>query len=267
MDSGADFSVIRGDIAEMFAKEKSIAMGPAARTAVAAGGEALDVYGSISADLKIGDKIFLQEMAVSKNIIYDIVLGRDFCCSVGLVLDDRQAIIQIDEMVIPMPTYEEVRPSRARVRFDNSVTVPARSTCMAMAKLDPIHGTWGALSQSQIEGLLEPNHRAFQEGIAVPRIVSAVEFREGTGSVPVRLFNYGEEDAKILKGMDIGTFHVSDQKAGASYQICDNKGGDETKSCQGQAGLPPGIDLDNCSLSDSGKNKLRSLFGKFLFCI
>ena len=259
VDSGADFSVIREDIANSYAREKSLVIGPATRSAVAAGGETLDIGGSLSVELMIKDKGFRHEMAVSKNIIYDVILGRDFCCKVGLVLDDRQAVIRIDEMVIPLPTYEEVRPARARVRVGEAVVIPSRSKCMAMARVEPVHGTWGALSRTRIEGLVEPNQKTFQEGIAMPRVVSLVAFKDGTGSVPIQLINMGEEDAKILKGTDVGTFHVTDGGAGTSYQICEGGEKGIIASCQEHGEIPPGINIEDCSLSDTGKDKLRSL--------
>ena len=56
-----------------------------------------------------------ETIALVKGPTYDLVLGREFCCRFGTVIDDQAGVLRIGGLSIPLPLYTDIWPSRIRV--------------------------------------------------------------------------------------------------------------------------------------------------------
>ena len=259
VDSGADFSMINDVLYHEIKESTKVTMQPPTRTAVGVGGERVPILGELQGlTLRVQHKqLACPAVSVVAGLVHDIVLGRDFCCKMGTVLDDRRGTLQVGDLTITLPTYEEIRPQRSRVRVAAAVVIPPRSGVTIWAKLQPVDGRLLENDPHPLEGVLEPSGKLGHEELLVPRIAATMS-RDGT--VPVRITNVTAEEATILEGSDIGTFFTITNKEQAEYQLCE-----EGKDKPDRANLEtvPGLDLSCPDLSEVGRQKLEDLTKRF----
>ena len=117
VDTGADFSMMRRGFYEDNQALKTTLLKPSVRTAVGAGGGSLQIAGELEdLPLFINGVVFrCPKMAVVDDLVYDVILGRDFSCAHRTIVDDDAGTFKIGGMNIPLPAKEQVRPRRARV--------------------------------------------------------------------------------------------------------------------------------------------------------
>ena len=176
-------------------------------------------------------------VSVVDGLIHDIVLGRDFCCKMGTVLNDRQGTLQIQDITITLPTYDEVRPRRSRVKMVAAVVIPPRTEMTVWARLQPVDGQLLDNDCHPLDGVMEPSDKLANEDLLVPRSVATM-YRDKM--VPVMITNATTEEAKILEGSDIGTFHTLSERKQGEYQLCE---GENSKTTATEAGAVPELDL------------------------
>ncbi|KAF0310129.1 hypothetical protein FJT64_018819 [Amphibalanus amphitrite] len=77
-----------------------------------AGGNELQMLGVVhNLGLEIQQKTFVcPEVEIVGGLLYDIVLGRDFCCREKTVIDDGNGVIRLGSLTLPLPSHAEVRP-------------------------------------------------------------------------------------------------------------------------------------------------------------
>ena len=237
----------------------NVTMQPPTRSAVGVGGEQVPILGELQGlTLRVQHKqLPCPTMSVVTGLVHDIVLGRDFSCEVGMVLDDRRGTLQLRDLTITLPTYEEIRPQRSRVRVAAAVVIPPRSEMTIWAKLQPIDGMLLANDPHPLEGVLEPSEKLSCEELLVPRIAATMS---RDGMVPVRITNVTPGEATILEGSDIGTFFTTSNEVQAEYQLC-GEGGDEPDRADPET--VPGLDLTCPDLSEVGRLKLQDLTRRF----
>ncbi|KAF0291427.1 hypothetical protein FJT64_010495 [Amphibalanus amphitrite] len=72
-----------------------------------AGGNELQMLGVVrNLGLEIRDKIVVcPEVEIVGGLLYDMVLGRDFCCREKTVIDDENGVIRLGSLTLPLPYY------------------------------------------------------------------------------------------------------------------------------------------------------------------
>ena len=135
IDSGADFSMIKDGLQHRLKTELGCKSITPSRSAKGAGGNALVIVEVLcEVPVSIREESFMcPRLAVVSGLIYDVILVRDFCCRHRTVIDDEQGVFRIRGVNIPLPTYPEIRPPRARVVLEETITIPGRAVSMVAA--------------------------------------------------------------------------------------------------------------------------------------
>lgn len=275
VDTGADFTMIRRGFCEGHPVLKNMTLRMTTRAAVGAGGGSLQIAGELR-DLSLGIngvEFRCPTVTVVNNLVYDVILGRDFSCAHRTVVDDDAGVLKIGGMHIPLPPREHVRPRRARARLVSTATVPARSECVVSCRLERVDGSRNGEAGNL--GIFEPTGAAEREGLLAPRVLVAADV---DGNIPIILTNFGAEETRVLRGSDLGTFYDAEDDTACDYQLCstsDDCGGtDDEEEGEGgnhPRGLPRAkrvqatelIDIDGSDFSIAGKNKLRSMIEEY----
>ena len=259
VDSGADFSMMSTALYRDIQDGMDATMQPPVRLAVGVGGERVPIIGELrDLTLRIQHTHFTcPSVSVVDGLIHDIVLGRDFCCKVGTVLDDQLGTLQIQDVTVTLPTYDQIRPRRSRVKVATAVVIPPRTGTTIWAKLEAVDGKLLASDSHSLNGVMEPNGKLDHEDLLIPRIVATMS-REGT--VPVWISNTTTEEAKVLEGSDIGTFYTISEKEDGEYHLCE---GNDDEHAEKTGVIVPGLDLTCPDLSEVGRQKLRELTASF----
>ena len=291
VDSGADFTMIRDGLQTDIQRDLGCQMTRPSRPARGAGGEPLHIVGVLSEiPIRIRDQSFTcASVAVVSGLVYDVVLGRDFCCRYGTIIDDQQGVLRLAGMSIPLPTYGEIRPTRARVLLTAATVVPARSALIVPARVAPLDGK--VRNPSSLSGVFEPSHTAERENLLIPREVVTVDH---DGTVPIRLTNTSSGELKLLKGSDIGTLFSILPGVDNEFDLCDDKqtGVRHAVTCVGpgvrnvttsstpaqcasgalsapddrddrRESAPPVVDVESSGMSAEGRAKLRHLVAEY----
>ena len=278
VDSGADFTMLRDGLQEELQREFGCKMNSPSRPARGAGGEPLHIAGVLNeVPIQIREQAFTcSSVAVVGGLVYDIVLGRDFCCRYGTIIDDQQGILRLAGMSIPLPTYSEIRPTRARVLLTAVAVVPARSAVIVPAKVAPLDGKMR--NPSSLYGVFEPSHTAERESILIPREVVTVD---SDGTIPIRLTNASFEEVRMLKESDVGTLHSILPGGDNEFDLCDDKRTNDrhAMTCVGpteadflgtsddgegrRVSTSPVGDVESSEMSAEGKAELKRLVGEY----
>ena len=260
LDSGADFSLIREELANSLADpDGRLLEQRSASPVLGASGEVIDIRGCRQIEFKIQDETFTCRTAVTRGLIVDLVLGRDFACQYRSVLDDDAGECRIGQLRIPLPSYSEVRPSRSRVRIMQTSAIPPRSEAFVMAQVEPVNGGSRMSPGQSFQGVLEPSEKQHAEHLWVPRLVASV----GKDMViPVKVINTGSTEVSILKHTDVGTLFTVSQSEGDLYNICDQAEHAPDRGRPSSATIPE-LDLESCELSEEGKRQLAALVHEF----
>ena len=258
IDSGADFSMMSSALYDQVRNNIDATIQPPEKSAVGVGGETVPILGEVPG-LAIAiqhKKLGCPTLSVVDGLVHDLVLGRDFCCRIGTVIDDTNGTIQIQDLKLKLPTYDEIRPQRSRVKTTCSVTIPPRSETVIWAKLQPIDGKILENDPHLLNGVLEPNSKLIKEELLIPRTVASMSIE---GTIPVKVTNTTTDEATILKGSDIGTFHTLSMNGG-EYKLCE---GHKSEAAAAQHGSVPGLDLSSSDLSEVGQQKVKDLTLRF----
>lgn len=273
VDSGADFSMVRDGLQQRLKTELACQATTPTRSAKGAGGSPLNIV-EVLRDVPIQveeESIVCPRLAVVSGLVYDVILGRDFCCQNRTIIDDEKGVIRMKGMTIPLPTYPEIRPPRARVILGDAVTLPGRSVTTVAAVVQRLDGQGPFVtSAGSVSGMMEPSRTAEREDLLIPRAVVVIA---SNGTIPIRLTNVGAEGVRLLKGSDVGTFLAF---GGGEDALCVLCPGADCADCNvascGDGGNPshdPGevepevqqaLSPELTDLSERGRNKLRGLF-------
>ena len=271
MDSGADFSMVRDGLQTLLQRECGCSFSPPTQTAQGAGGEPLDIKGVLhDVPIVIQNRTFVTpHIAVVSNLVYDVVLGRDFCCRFGTVIDDKEGILRIDNLSMALPTQADIRPSRSRVVLATTTVIPARTMCLVRAHVEAVDGVWSGFSDKPVDGVVEPNATIDREKLLIPREVVSISC---DGTIPVQLTNLGPEEARILKGTDVGTLHTPVRESEGLFELCDTEhllvntvGASDVGAEQESKPPTPQVDVNisDSDLSEEGKVSLQALVTEY----
>ena len=204
IDSGADNPLINEEFSKKVLDQEVLSIRAKGRV-IGAGGNELRVTGQADVLFRLGSKDFLQRMTVVSDLVYHMVLGRDFCCLHSTVLDDEAGMFRIENQEIPLPTYDELRPKRARVFTCSALTIPPMSETLIEVGIQSLDGTQTSDRGTSWQVIIEPRLQGGSETWLIPRIVATV--RENN-TIPAKIVNVGTEEVSIPTKTDIGTFHT-----------------------------------------------------------
>ena len=225
-----------------------------------ASGEVINIQGCRQIEFKIQDETFTCKAAVTRGLIVDLVLGRDFACRYGSVLDDEVGECRIGKLKIPLPSYSDIQPSRSRVRILHTASIPPRSEAFVLAKVEPINGGSRMSPGQNFQGVLQPSEKKQASDLWVPRSVAIVR---DDMIIPVKVVNTGTDEAKMLKHTDVGTLFTISEGGDDLFAICEEADRAPSKSERSSAEVIQGLDLDSCDLSEDGKRELVELVRDF----
>ena len=154
VDSGADMSMINQDFAARVIPKQCRAGSFGHVTE--AGGGTIKVAGRAEVPFQIRTSQFVQPMAVIPGLVYQVIIGRDFCCRYATILDDKAGVFKIGKHEIKLPTYEELRPKRAKAITCAAVTIPPRSSAIIKIGLQSADGGVEKEMSTPWDGVLEP---------------------------------------------------------------------------------------------------------------
>ena len=261
LDSGADFSLIREELANSLENpDDRLVDQRSASPVLGASGEIIDIQGCRQIEFSVQNETFTCRVAVTRGLIVDLVLGRDFACRYRSVLDDEAGECRIGKLRIPLPSYSEVQPSRSRVRVLQTSAIPPRSETFVLAQVEPVDGGSRMSPGQNFQGVLEPSEKQQAEHLWVPRTVATV--REDR-VIPVKVINTGTDEATILKHTDVGTLFTVSQGEADLYSICEQGENVPDEIIPSSNATVPGLDLEKCDLSEEGKGELAALVREF----
>lgn len=255
VDSGADLSMISANFAHQALNKETVQKGNFGYVTSAGGGQ-VQVVGRAEVSFSLQAERFMQHMAVIPGLVYHVVLGRDFCCQHGTVLDDRAGIFKIRNTEIPLPTYEQISPHKARVLTCSQFSIPPRSEMLVEANLEPMDGGILLDKERVWQGVMEPEHD--QEGRwLVPRILATV--REGH-TVPLKVVNASGHTVQIPQNTEMGVFYTVHENGDGFYEVVDqcdtNEKGNEVLPGEDMNRL---LRIDEADVTVSGKKALSQL--------
>ena len=273
VDTGADFTMMRRGFYEGNPALRAIRLSPSARNAIGAGGTSLQVVGELE-NLSLcidGVSFRCPVVTVADDLVYDVILGRDFTCMHRTVIDDDDGSFKIGTMSVPLPSREQVRPRRARVRLLSNVVIPARSESVVAGKLERVDGVQS--DEMGAAGIFEPSTVAEREGLLTPR---ALVVADDDGCVSIILTNVGSEEVRVLRGSDLGTFYDATNEKDCEYKLClaadggveDSDDDDvDDVSCRTErrqnTTVTEVLDVDGSDFSAEGKEKLRTILSEY----
>ncbi|KAM7296220.1 uncharacterized protein ISCGN_021402 [Ixodes scapularis] len=221
VDTGADYSVLSGRLSRRLRKVTTPWDGPQIRTA---GGHLITPVGRCTARVEIHGETCPVKFVVLQDCSRDVILGMDFLCEYGAVIDLGANQLTLRKPVLP-PVETNTTSTAIRVIADH-VNLPPRSSVFVTVITDSaLHGE--ALLEGSVQLLLE-------KGIGVARGVT--DLQEGRTTVLVT--NFREEPQHLTKSTTVG--HVEKFQAPAVVTAVS----EETSSSQQNSTPPPPIDID-----------------------
>lgn len=186
VDTGADYSVISGSFAAKLKKVRTAWKGPEIRTA---GGHLVTPAGICTARVTINGRIYPTDFVVLQRCSRDVILGMDFLCLHG-------AVINLKTKSITLSTEEALPPRtpsghHALNVLEEQVTIPPRSSVIISV---------GAPKSPDLEGVVEGSqHLLVTRNICVARGIA--ELRGGKATV--MLTNFSNEYKHVNKGTTV----------------------------------------------------------------
>ena len=259
IDSGADLSMINQDFARKAIHKDALHSGSFGHVTEAGGGM-IKVAGKAQVSFQIRNSQFVHPMAIIPGLVYQIILGRDFCCRHGTALDDSAGVFKIGKHEIPLPTYEELRPRRAKVVTGAAVTLPPRSELRVDIGFQVGDGDVKTGQRSPWHGVLEPNVANESQDWCIPRIVATVGDND---TIPVQFTNIRGVPVTIPPNTDIGTFYTIQEDGSGMYEVLD--GNDTTGHIPDNEKdkMIQDLHIDQSAVSDAGKRVLKRLVTEY----
>ena len=225
-----------------------------------AGGEPLIICGQVQVPFSIRKVEFVQSMLVVRGLVYQVVLGRDFCCQYGTVLDDQAGTLRLRNMEIRLPTYSELGPKRSRVITHARVVIPPKSEILVSVAVHPLDKGRGPTMGTSWEGVLEPQVTSAAQHWLVPRAVTMVDHDR---MMPLKILNVSAEEVTIPKETDLGTLFTINNDGEGIYEVLDQVDSSYSTRTQPSADVLAQLDIDGADLSQTGKNKLKKLVSEY----
>ena len=184
------------------------------------------------------------------------MLGRDFCCRYGTVLDDRTGTLTLQNLELRLPTYDELGPKRSRVITHATVVIPPKSEILVSVAVHPLGKGRDLTIGTSWEGVLEPQETSPALDWLVPRAVAMVDHDR---MMPLKILNVSAEEVTIPKETDLGTLFTINNAGESVYEVLDQVDASHSTRTQTSADIIAQLDIDGADLSQEGKRQLKKL--------
>ena len=221
-----------------------------------AGGEPLTICRQVEVPFLVQRVQFMQSMLVVRSLVYQVVLGRDFCCRYGTVLDDRTGTLTLQNLELRLPTYDELGPKRSRVITHATVVIPPKSEVLVSVAVHPLDKGRDLTIGTSWEGVLEPQETSPAQDWLVPRAVAMVDHDR---MMPLKILNVSAEEVTIPKKTDLGTLFTINNAGESVYEVLDQVDASHSTRTQTSADIIAQLDIDGADLSQEGKRQLKKL--------
>ncbi|KAM7285659.1 uncharacterized protein ISCGN_032546 [Ixodes scapularis] len=196
VDTGADYSVLSGRLSRRLRKVMTPWEGPQIRTA---GGHLITPVGRCTARVEIHGETCPVKFVVLQDCSRDVILGMDFLCEYGAVIDLGTNRLTLRK---PVPPSEEPQATSPAVRvLANHVNLPPRSSVFVPVGIDE-----ASCGEVLLEGSLQ---LLLGRGIGVARGVAELQ----DGRTVVLVTNFRNETQHLTKGAAVG--HVEELRNSA----------------------------------------------------
>ncbi len=240
VDSGSGITIISLDLFNVINKFKNppLQMHNHSVLAKTVTGENLNILGTTSVELGLGDSVWVVDCYVARNFYYSFLLGTDFLVKSCTNIDLSQLQVTIGHSKIPISVVK--RPSQAPVCVMESLEIPAHSEAVIPGSVSGLSGIV----------LTEPRHEITSND-AVLYPARSLAIVEGN-SIPVKIFNANDFPVKIFSGTCVGMAEVLEDT-----EIKDKHG--ESINTSLLDSWLENIDLKHCSISEEERSKLLKL--------
>lgn len=195
IDSGSATCVISSDIAKKLGVNLAH-LEKVPHTLSAANGSSINVHGKLFVDFDLDNQMFSYEFLVADLHGIDLIFGEDFLEDFDVNIKFGKAYMLIGKHKIKLMRQENNR--LARIRLENTVTIPAESEITTTAKLDGLF-----LDHA---GVLEPYKIVHKKGLLMARAV--VDSKQTY--IPVSLVNLTDKNIKLGRNLSIANIqHIS----------------------------------------------------------
>ena len=172
-----------------------------------ASGEVMPVLGFVTYSVKIGDRNYDQEFIVIKQLIPEIILGRDFLSTYKLAITwGKEGVLELrDEQEIAILTAEEITEYPAVLLA--KIEIPARTGVMVPVSVN--------LPPFAVKTLFTFNPRVLKDGMDPNCLVYPLDYatiRGGYQKGAQLLINLSQESMKITEGTLIGHYVREDSE-------------------------------------------------------
>ncbi|KAM7315468.1 uncharacterized protein ISCGN_005251 [Ixodes scapularis] len=187
VDTGADYSVLSGRLSRRLRKVMTPWDGPQIRTA---GGHLITPVGRCTARVEIHGETCPVKFVVLQDCSRDVILGMDFLCEYGAVIDLGTNRLTLRK---PAPPAEEPKATSPTVRvLANHVNLPPRSSVFVPVGIDE-----ASCGEVLLEGSLQ---LLLGRGIGVARGVAELQ----DGRTVALVTNFRNETQHLTKGAAVG---------------------------------------------------------------
>ena len=167
-------------------------------------GELLELLGSMSVRVKMGQHEFYQKVFVAKQLPTPVLVGWDAMLQQGMVVDGAGGFLEVHGCKVPLLSRDQAYPQSCFGAVFETAEVPGRSEVVVTAEIQGSEGD--EMVPDGFAGLLEPN-RVFhnEDGLMVARTISVVT----QGRALVRVMNVASDSVVLHKGIPLGFFQAT----------------------------------------------------------
>ena len=190
VDTGATLSILSIKAWDVLSQNSSMMLQPFQSEVYTASGNPIDVKGKVQVMVDVNGIQCLTEMVVA-DIDVDGILGLDFLKKNNCTLDMNRDILTVKGRTCKLSVDGKI--GCYRISVSETVSIPSMSEVIIEGKVNV------SPFQSSKLGIIEPNEKSFMAGKGMVA-KALVETRD---KVPVRIVNFGQEDATLFPGTHI----------------------------------------------------------------
>lgn len=249
VDTGATVSIMSAAFKHRLG-QKVMFLWEKATTFCGVGGNSLCPIGVCTAEVCLGDQVFVTEFTILPRSTHDIILGIDFLRMCGATVDCRNGEVYICDAA-PGELLENSDREHGALRVSEDSIVPAFSAVCV-----PVYSSRIENSDSAFDALVEPFHLScIKKNTLVPHcIVSLVQGRTGLWAV-----NCSAESVVLPGGLKLAKFKTYSPMAVAA--LSDAPGGASANTSTADSKLLPMIDK---SLTTDKRRMLLDVLSKYV---
>ena len=190
VDTGATLSILSIKAWDVLSQNSSMMLQPFQSEVYTASGNPIDVKGKVQVMVDVNGIQCLTEMVVA-DIDVDGILGLDFLKKNNCTLDMNRDILTVKGRICKLSVDGKI--GCYRISVSETVRIPSMSEAIIEGKVN--------VSPFQLSklGIIEPNEKSFMAG----KGMVAKALVEARDKVPVRIVNFGQEDATLFPGTHI----------------------------------------------------------------